>query len=52
MSVWNSVRLSQRFAALPKAFYTSIRPQLLENVRWDVECPFGTRVWLARSAEF
>ncbi|ENM5888491.1 YdiU family protein [Vibrio mimicus] len=36
MSVWNSVRLSQRFAALPKAFYTSIRPQPLENVHWGM----------------
>ncbi|TXY08512.1 protein adenylyltransferase SelO [Vibrio mimicus] len=36
MSVWNFVRLSQRFAALPKAFYTSIRPQPLENVRWGM----------------
>lgn len=36
MSVWNYVRLSQRFAALPKAFYTSIRPQPLENVRWGM----------------
>ncbi len=39
MSVWNSVRLSQRFAALPQSFYTSIRPQPLKNVRvGDVEC--------------
>ncbi|PAR33414.1 protein adenylyltransferase SelO [Vibrio metoecus] len=36
MSVWNSVRLSQRFAALPQSFYTSIRPQPLKNVRWGM----------------
>lgn len=36
MSVWNSVHLSQRFAALPKGFYTLIRPQPLQNVRWGM----------------
>lgn len=36
MSVWNSVRLSQRFVALPKAFYTLVQPQPLHNVRWGM----------------
>ncbi|EEY98453.1 UPF0061 domain-containing protein [Vibrio sp. RC586] len=36
MSVWNSVHLSQRFAALPKGFYTLIRPLPLQNVRWGM----------------
>lgn len=36
MSFWDTVRLSRRFSALPKSFYTPITPQPLENTRWVI----------------
>ncbi|MBG0754609.1 protein adenylyltransferase SelO [Vibrio cidicii] len=44
MSAWQSVTFSQRFSSLPRAFYTPVKPQPLQNSHWVVwNAPLAAR---------